>query len=310
MIFNNLQTQLTEELIKELPKAVYADLNDYIETIKFIQNLISPNRPHLQDTPKDSSGKVIVDIVNPHRLTNMDYFRQPAIYFQKHNCYTKLPPNKHPQSEYAKFWKEEKRRWKEGLVRPDGEWIPGSYYFYLNYSPIWKVILDSSESKKGKRKGKRIKEFPNIWLGDYLFFHYIDQAIKAGQHGKLLKTRGCGYSYKLGSLSPCIMYTQEGLPCFHLASDKTFLLGEKGVFGKVIDTLDWIAETTPFPKLRIVDQPLEKQIGYKDEYGIKKGLKSSVYGISIKDDPDKARGVRGPLIHYEEDGVMPNLEQA
>jgi hypothetical protein len=35
-----------------------------------------------------------------------------------------------------------------------------------------------------------------------------------------------------------------------------------------------------------------------------------VYGISLKDNPDKARGIRGPLIHYEEDGLFPNLEKA
>src|SRR5690606_9123316 len=33
-------------------------------------------------------------------------------------------------------------------------------------------------------------------------------------------------------------------------------------------------------------------------------------GISLKDNPDKARGIRGPLIHYEEDGLFPHLESA
>src|SRR5690606_13830894 len=37
---------------------------------------------------------------------------------------------------------------------------------------------------------------------------------------------------------------------------------------------------------------------------------SSVYAISLKDNPDKARGVRGAFMHYEEDGLFPNLEKA
>jgi hypothetical protein len=41
-----------------------------------------------------------------------------------------------------------------------------------------------------------------------------------------------------------------------------------------------------------------------------KVLLSSVFGISLKDNPEKARGIRGPLIHYEEDGLFPNLEKA
>jgi hypothetical protein len=55
---------------------------------------------------------------------------------------------------------------------------------------------------------------------------------------------------------------------------------------------------------------MEIQLGYLDNYGVRKGLLSSVYGISLKDNPDKARGIRGPLIHYEEDGLFPNLETA
>jgi hypothetical protein len=136
----------------------------------------------------------------------------------------------------------------------------------------------------------------------------------AGKHGKLLKTRGVGFSFKMGSISPCNMYTRPGSgnPNFHLASDKTFLEGDKGVFGKVIDVLDWIAETTPLARMRLVDstQKMHIQLGYKDEYGTRKGNLASVFGISLKDNPDKARGIRGPLIHYEEDGLFPDLEKA
>ena len=65
--------------------------------------------------------------------------------------------------------------------------------------------------------------------------------------------------------------------------------------------------------MRVVDRAgstLEIQLGFKDEYGVRKGLLSSVHGISLKDNPDKARGIRGPLIHYEEDGLFNNLEKA
>lgn len=121
-------------------------------------------------------------------------------------------------------------------------------------------------------------------------------------------------SFKCASWSPRNMYIHPGSgnPNFHLASEKGFLTGDKGIFGKVIDCLDWIAETTPLPKLRLMDskKAMEIQLGYQDEYGVRKGLLSSVYGISLKDNPEKARGIRGPLIHYEEDGLFPNLETA
>ena len=311
---NKYQTPITEELQKSLPKEVWEDLIDFISTIKFIQNLIATEevRGFAKDRPRDKDGKIIVDLTNPHILEDMDFFRERAIFFEKNKCYTHLRPNPNPRSEFAEFWREEQRRWKEGYVRPsDGEWIPGYYYFYLNYSPIW-LNEGVDDAVIGKKKAKRIRKFPKVWLGDYLFFHYFDQAIEHGAHAKLLKTRGVGFSYKTAAISPCNMYTKKGLPNFHLASDKTFLEGEKGVYGKVMDVLDWVGSTTPFAKIRLINRlsDMEVQLGNLNEYGIKEGLLSSVYGISLKDNPQKARGVRGPLIHYEEDGLFPNLETA
>lgn len=312
---NKYQTPVTEELKQSLPKEVWQDLTEFIDSVELIKWLIQPEeiRGFAKDQPKDDDGKVIVNLTKPHILENMDFFRERAIYFEKHGRYTHLRPNPNPKSEYKKFWKEEVRRWREGYVRPsDGEWIPGGFYFYLNYSPIW-INEEEKEGKDGKKsRGKRIKKFPKPWLGDYLFFHYLEAARDNGAHAKLLKCRGVGFSYKLASLSPRNMYVEKGLPNFHLASDKTFLDGDKGVFGKVVDNLDWIADYTGLPRMRLINglRSREIQLGYADEFGVKKGVKSSVYGISLKDNPDKARGVRGPLIHYEEDGLFPHLEKA
>jgi hypothetical protein len=311
---NSYQTPLTEELRKSLHKEVWQDLMEFIDSVGFIKNLIQPEsiRGKAKDRPKHPDSRIVVDITKPHLLEDMDFFRERAIFFEKHGHYTHLRPNPNPKSEYAQFWAEEMHRWKHGYTRPsDGEWIPGEYYFYLNYSPIWINTEVSKNTGSKKSKGERKKKFPRVWLGDYLFFHYLWQARESGGHAKLLKARGVGFSYKLASLSPRNMYVEPGLPNFHLASDKTFLDGEKGVFGKVVDVLDWIASTTPLPRMRLVNsiRSREIQLGYEED-SIRKGLMSSVYGISLKDNPDKARGVRGPLIHYEEDGLFPNLEKA
>ena len=317
--FNHYQTPLTEQLKDSLPKEVWLDLLDYISNVEIIKRLIAPEetRGFAKDRPKDENyndNRIKVDLVNPHILEDMDFFRERALYFQKHGKYTHLTPNPNPKSDYAEFWKEELRKWKYGLVREsDGEWIPGQLYFYWNYSPIW-LVETVGITKDGKKKGERKRKFPKPWLGDYLFYHYMEQGRNSGQHGKLLKTRGVGFSFKMGSISPCNMYTLPGSgnPNFHLASEKTFLSGDKGIWGKVLDTLDWIAETTPLPKMRLVDDTrnMNVQLGFKDEYGTRKGIMSSVFGISLKDNPEKARGIRGPLIHYEEDGLFPNLEKA
>lgn len=318
MTYNKYQTPFDKKFKKTFPKKVVEQMQEYISTIPMIQHLISPEniRGYAKDRPKNKDGKIIVDVTKPHILEDMDFFRERALFYEKNGKYTNITPNPNPKSEYAQFWKEEVRRWKQGLVREsDGEWIPGYLYFYWNYSPIWLVEKTGEiDAKSGRAKGERVRKFPKPWLGDYLYYHYIDQGRQAGLHGKLLKTRGVGFSFKMGAISPCNMYTLPGSGNvnFHLASDKTFLQGDKGIFGKVVDVLDWLAEATPLPRIRLVNslRGMNIQLGYLDEYGTRKGLLTSVFGISLKDAPQKARGIRGPLIHYEEDGLFPNLEEA
>jgi len=272
---NSYQTPLTEELKKSLPKEVWLDLIESINSIQFIKNIVLPEneRGFAKDVVKSkdfNDGRIEVDITKPHVLENMDFFRERALFFDKHGKYTHLTPNPNPKSEYALFWKEELHRWKYGLVRPsDGEWIPGELYFYWNYSPIWLVeTIGQSETSK-KSQGERVRKFAKPWLGDYLFHHYVEQCKRNGKHGKLLKTRGCGMSFKAASWSPRNMYVLPGSgnPNFHLASDKSFLTGDKGIWGKILDNLDWVAEHTPLPRMRLVDRmgaTLDVQLGFKD----------------------------------------------
>jgi len=211
---NKYQTPLTEELRNSLPKVVWNDLMEYIDSVKMISWLIQPEttRGYAKDKSRDKRGRIIVDITKPHIIENPDFFRERALFYEKHEIYTHIRPNPNPKSEYAKFWREEQRRWRDGLVREsDGEWISGWYYFYLNYSPIMRNVVESKKEGASKARGKRIVTFPDFWLGDYMFYHYIEQARDEGMHAKLLKRRGCGFSLKAGAMTPCTMYVEKVL---------------------------------------------------------------------------------------------------
>ena len=169
---NKYQTPITDELLEKYPEEVREQLFDFINNVDFIKWLISPNRPYAKDCPHDEDGRVIVDLAHPHIVQDMDYFRQPALHFIKHGCYTFLRPNSNPHSEYRKFWAEEKRRCYEGYVREsDGEWITGYCYWFLNYNPMMinRII-------KGTKRAERVESFPYFFEGIYWRFHYLQQA--------------------------------------------------------------------------------------------------------------------------------------
>ena len=312
MDLNKHQTAITEELITLYPQEVIEQLYDVINNIPFIKHLISADRPYAKDLPRDEEGKIIVDISKPHILENMDYFRPSALHFKKHGCFTLLRPNKNPNSEFMKWVLEERRRCWEGFVRPsDGEWITGYMYWYLNYCPIMLSRLVGNTTK-----ANRIEDFPDVWEGIYWRFHYLDQARKNGHHAIELARRGASKSYTLASMMSHNFVLGENEEARRRTTtvltayqNQYLSVGKDGTLAKFVPMIDFVAENTQFPKLRLKDSPQEMvwQQGYKDkETGVSKGSLNTVMGVSSKDDEGKLRGKRG-YIFFEEMGSFPNL---
>lgn len=183
---NKYQTPVTRELLDSLPAEVAEQLMEVLTTVPFVKNLISPNRPYYKDLPRDSRGAAIVDITNPPIMTNADYFRQPALFYLKHGCYTFLKPNSNPNSAYKKFWDEEIRRCYEGYIRPeDGAWISGYNYWFLNYQPM---MINKKVSKTNK--AIRVEEFPYFNEGNAWRYYYLYNARENAHHAIELAKRG------------------------------------------------------------------------------------------------------------------------
>lgn len=311
---NKITTPITSSLLETFPKEVREEFLEIIESTEFIKHLISRDRKYAKNLEKDSSGKILIDVTKPHILEDIDYFRPAALHFEKYGCYTKLYPNKNPNSEYYRFWKEETRRCYEGYIREsDGEWIPGDFYFYLNYCPIVKVI-----KKENSKRGQRIVGFPEFYDGDYLVFHYLEQSFNLGHHSDILKSRGKGYSFKGGgALAKSFILgdteiASNNIKAYAIANEKEYLVKD-GILNKFVDTIDFIAEHTPFPRLRIKNslKDMHWKLGYIDSLQkIEKGKKNEVIGVTLKNDPQKARGKRGSRILWEENGKFPCFLQA
>ena len=307
---NEFQTPVNKELLDSIPQEVGEQLLDFIENVEYIKRLISPNRKRAKDLPRDSEGKIIVDLANPHILENMDYFRPSALHYEKHGCYTFLKPNTNPNSEYSKWFHEEKRRCREGYVREsDGEWVTGYMYFFINYCPMMLTKIE-----KGSRKASRVQGFPEVWEGLYLRFHYLDQARKSGKHAIELARRGCGKSFSLASIMAHNYILGENQEVRNrtttvlTAYQKEYLAAKDGTLSKFEPMIDFVEENMEFSKRRLISslQNMLWQSGYVDSNGRKKGQLNTVMGVSSKDDEGKLRGKRGYIL-FEEMGSFPNL---
>lgn len=308
---NKYQTPVTQALLDSLPSEVAEQLMDCLTNIQFIKNLISPDRPYYKDLPRDERGAAIVDVTNPPIMTNADYFRQPALHFLKHGCYTFLKPNSNPNSEYRKFWDEEIRRCYEGYIREeDGAWISGYNYWFLNYQPMM------VNKKVGKtNKAVRIEAFPFFNEGNAWRYYYLYNAREQGHHAIELAKRGCAKSFSLSAIMGHNLILGESLESRRrnitvlTAYQKEYLSDSKdGTLSKFKPAINFCFSNTPFPHLMLKNSPNEMtwQMGYKDEYGIEKGSLNQVMAVSAKDNSEKLRGKRGTIL-FEEMGSFKGL---
>lgn len=318
---NRYQTEITEELLSKYPKEVQKDFWEFVMTVPFIKNLISPKRQYAKDRPKDSKGRIIVDLANPHILENMDYFRPAALKFMRDGRYTDLKPNKNPNSAYGRWLREEIRRCWEGYVRPsDGEWVTGYMYFYLNYVPM---MVTKADKDKKKKRASRTEGFPEVWEATYWRFHYIDQArnggmynnFEGGNHAVELSKRGSGKSFCLASIMAHNLTMGENIEAHKRTTTiltaylREYLADKDGTFSKFTPIKSFLAENLNIARRMLVDSPnrMTWKQGYKDKLtGADKGDQNTVLGLSSKDDVAKIRGKRGYIL-FEEFGSFPNL---
>lgn len=245
---------------------------------------------------------------NKH-IKNSDKFRQSAIFFEEHKCYTLAPRG---TTDYIQFWEQEKERCLHGYVAPDGDEITGYHYFYLNYSPIMKLEEVKYTDKYGNERTRRerILGFPRFYDYDYYYFNAIEDAEDQGKHMAVLKARQKGYSFKGASMLVRNYELIPGSKNFAVASEQKFLIGD-GLLTKAWQIMDFCDKYTAWAKQRLTSTRLERVSGFKitDEFGksTEQGYLSSITGITLKNDPERIRGTRGKLVLWEEGGKFPNL---
>jgi hypothetical protein len=271
-----------------------------------------------------------------HGLVNTEYFSEAANDFRKsgRRYYTDAPPG---SRDYNDYWALHEERCQNGYQVGD-IWIPGRYYFYLNFFPMWKI--DDAVAAKAYYQFKKIYserlkgnmlEYPNITaerIVDFPRFTEVDHEwwnfkhiawnggsfmgidSPGGRHIAALKARGAGFSYKEAVDGIYNFNFYEGSKSYYFAGREEYLIKD-GILNKVEMGLDFINEFIPFWKQNRSQKKtlMNQKASWLDDKGAPHGSMAEILGVTV-DDPNKTRGKRGRKIVFEEGGSFPRLKEA
>lgn len=218
-------------------------------------------------------------------LVNTEYFLDVAKY-----GYTNAPEGTY---EYIEWWTEQKRRCVEGYKVGD-LWIPGRYYFYLNFCPI-----------RHKDKGKVL--LPSFLDLDLDYFLTVQKAIDLKKNLCVDKARQKGFSFKNASLAA---YN------FHIIPESITVIGAfldtyaDDVWSKIKGYHNSLLGTA-FRKRCSPDNDEFKRAAYQiNETKEWKGYLSELHKLCFSKNASAGIGKTADLILFEEAGKWPSLIQS
>lgn len=262
-----------------------------------------------------------------HNLANTQLFREAAMDWKNNGgAYTRAPRG---SKEYFDYWQEHERRCKQGYSVA-GTWIPGRYYFMLNFCPMSKIpdefmmkALEEKKDKKGKiskRTAEKILDFPRFWEIHYEWANFRHIAWNGGEfmgitspgglHLSCAKTRGAGFSYTEAADGAYNYNFIAGSKSYYFAGAEAYLNSD-GILNKVQVMLDFINANSPYwrKNRKIKNTVLHQKASYYDDLGHEQGFMSEIIG-QVVDNPNKTRGKRGRKATFEEAGSFPRLKEA
>jgi len=134
----------------------------------------------------------------------------PVIFDKYLKDYRKLKNN---TGEYFEFWKEQKNRIINGYKPNGGTWIPGNYYFYLNFTKIHG--LEQNSNRKSMIT-PIYRDQDHEYFQEVHWAKYGDGADNKGGYGLIvLKARRKGFSFMNANILlhewTCYAHSENGL---------------------------------------------------------------------------------------------------
>lgn len=231
-----------------------------------------------------------------------EWFTEARDTFLRTGHYTSFLPN---SKGYREFWHREYKRCRQGLT-VNGYTITGEHYFFLNYYQL-PIVDGNKKAGSGRRR-----DFPNFFVSQYQFFHYVDLAKKLHKHIALMKARGIGFSEISASMAANQYTTVRESITMVACFDKGKLERTLSKIWQSLQFLDTYTDGGMFKLRQLSDTNLLKKSGH---YNVSKGNKvpagwqSMIEGV-VADDPQKIRGDRVDLMILDEFGSWPDSIKA
>jgi len=225
------------------------------------------------------------------------YFQEAAHYFTEHGTYTKYPFGTY---QFDEFWEEETRKCKEGFTH-GGLYIPGSYYFYLNYTQI---------ELKNPNTGRKSSGFPLFTDVDLEYFTFVEKARKEQKGIALVKPRRIGFSYKSAAIIAHEFSFYRNAKCIIGAYQSQL---SENTMRMSLDDLNFLDLHTEWGKERNPNTKDFVKARYKktvDGVVAWAGYNSEIHSFTFKDNPFAAIGKSSNLFLFEEAGKWPGLLQS
>ena len=207
---------------------------------------------------------------------------------------------------YSTFWDQEYHRCKEGMT-VNGYTITGDHYYFLNYYQLMNL---NSVKKAGT---SRLYTFPDFYVAQYQWFHYLELCKRLLKNACLMKARGIGFSEIMASSAACAYNCFRNSVTVIAAQQEIYV---KKTLSKVWNALTWTDDHTDGGMLKLSQvkntEVLRKASFYKvnaNGQKVEDGWMSQIQGITA-DKPNKIRGDRTDLLFYEEAGSWPSLRKA
>lgn len=221
-----------------------------------------------------------------------------GINFYKNGYYCNFVKN---SRDFIKYWDFEKKKCdlRGGVIyKGDGleYFVPGPYYFYLNYCPIY-------------NKEHRKQMLPFIWDSDLHFFLYIALCWEEGKHSIVTKSRQKGFSFKHAAILVLNTWFGESQVNKIFAYKVDYVEATWNFISQYRNHLNthtgWYRNFSP-DKLLDWNQRIEVQENGKKTW---KGRFNTLKGFTTKDDAAKIVGGGNAIVFGEEAGVCRNLDK-